>query len=238
MSWTDGPLMAIDTETTGKDPRTARIVTVALVTIKPGDRVCPAEWLVSVDESIPAEATAIHGITTKHARENGHPLADVLRVLMVELLSAWRPECPLVIFNAPYDLTVLACELARVGLPPFTVSADERSVIDPLCIDRDVDRYRKGSRRLEDACRHYRVAHDGAHNATNDAIAAARLAWRLGTVYADVGEMDLSSLHKKQEMWYADWAENYQDYLRRNGDPTAVIDRQWPIRMAGEGEES
>ena len=60
------------------------------------------------------------------------------------------------------------------GIAPF--SAPRAPVIDPLVIDKAVDRYRKGKRTLEAAAAFYGVPLDDAHDAGADAIAAGRVA--------------------------------------------------------------
>ena len=72
-------LVAFDLETTGVDPDTARIVTGSLVHFIGGLPMKTQSWLADPGIDIPAEATAIHGITTEHARENGRDHDDVAR---------------------------------------------------------------------------------------------------------------------------------------------------------------
>lgn len=83
MSWHTEPLVGFDLETTGVNVETARIVTAAAVDHKPGDSIDTLPdrarlWLSDVGGMrIPAEATAVHGITTEHAHANGRPAAQV-----------------------------------------------------------------------------------------------------------------------------------------------------------------
>lgn len=233
MTWSDGPLLAFDTESTGTDPLSARIVTAAAVLIGPADAgprsIDAREWLVNPAIPIPAQATEIHGITDEIAA-TGRPTPDALVEVAGILEGAWTRGLPVIAYNACYDLTLVATELARNDMPPLTVG----HVIDPLVIDRAVDKYRKGKRTLDVTCQHYRVALDGAHEAGADAIAAARLAWRLAQTYpALVGELSLAELHEAQVGWQQSWADHYAEYLRtKGGKPDAVIDGSWPVRMA------
>lgn len=233
MGWADGHLAAFDTETTGKDPLTARIVTASLVMVRPGHKqAITMEWLIAVDEPIPPEATAIHGITDEQAA-TGLPLAVVLAEVETALRLSWSSTAPLLVMNASYDLTLLAAERARCGLdvlaPPDAVA---RPVIDPLVCDRGLDPYRRGSRKLESLCTHYGcVRHGGAHTSTADALATARVVWRMARVWPQLATMALPELHHQQVAWHAAWAANYQDYLRAHGEPDAVIDGSWPVRI-------
>ncbi|MGH3991530.1 MAG: exonuclease domain-containing protein, partial [Pseudonocardiaceae bacterium] len=143
MTWAQGPLCGLDLETTDTDPAVARIVTASVVCVHPGREPVVASWLVAVDDPIPAESTLVHGVTTGHAREHGRPLADVAREVTGALVAMWGAGAPVVVHNAPYDLTVLGCERRRLGLPPVPITPETAPVVDPLVCDRAVDRYRR-----------------------------------------------------------------------------------------------
>lgn len=202
MGWHEGHMLSVDTETTGRDPLAARIVTASLVVVEPGNpKAIALEWMVAVDEEIPAEAAAVHGITTDEARAKGAPLAEVLSEIDVALREAWRPDVPLIGQNLSYDLTVLDCERSRCGLPPLEIT-EQTPVIDLMACDRAMDRYRRGSRTLESLCAHYGVKLGDAHNSTADALATARVAWKLAQRYPGLAAMPLPELHRAQVAWY------------------------------------
>src|SRR5437764_9353353 len=115
MTWHTRPFVSFDTESTGTDIETARIVTASVVTIDPTTGTTEVrEWLTDVDDQeIPAEATAIHGITTEHAREHGRPAAEVAREIVEALADAWFRLLPVVAYNASYDLSLLDREMRR-----------------------------------------------------------------------------------------------------------------------------
>ena len=213
-SWADGPLLSLDLESTDRNPLVARAVTISLVIVHPG---CPKattlEWLVAVDEEIPSSASEVHGITTEYARENGSPLAGVLTELDTALREAWRPDVPLIAMNGVYDLTVLTCERERCGLEPLEIT-ERTPVIDLFVCDKTVDRYRKGSRTLESLCQHYGVDIGTAHNSTADALAAARVTWKLAKRYPHLAEMDLAELHRCQSVWYREQSLSLAAYFR------------------------
>lgn len=145
---------------------------------------------------------------------------------------------PVVAYNAAFDLTLLAAELRRHALPSLRErlgGLDPAPVIDPYTIDRSVDRYRRGKRNLEAVCREYGVRLDAAHDATADALAAARLACAIADRHPKVAALGPADLHRRQIEWYAEWAADFQSFLRRKGDATAVVDGTWPLReSAGE----
>lgn len=178
MSWFDGRLALLDTETTGVDPETDRIVTCALITVGGGESSVASHWLINPGVPIAEEATAVHGITNERAKEKGVPAPGAIGEIAFGVRTVIRQGLPLIVANAPFDLTMLDRECRRHGIdpPPW----DELNVIDPMVIDRWADRYRRGSRRLGALCEHYGVElGDDAHDAGADALAAGRLTWRM-----------------------------------------------------------
>ncbi|MEU7134210.1 3'-5' exonuclease [Streptomyces sp. NPDC046261] len=241
MAWHEEALIGFDLETTGTDPAQARIVTAAVVETKGGEPVRGLHWLADPGVPIPAEAAAIHGITGERAAEQGRPAREVVEEIADALTGHWALGVPVVAYNASFDLSLLQAELRRHGLRPL----DERlggalgapgeaptvgPVIDPYTMDRAVDRYRKGRRTLEAVCREYGVVLDEAHEAGADALAAVRVARAIAARHSRIAEAGLWELHREQVRWYGEWAEGYQKWLRRQGDPRAVVDGSWPLR--------
>ncbi len=235
MSWHNGPMVAFDTETTGTDPTEARIVTACVVQVRAGGEPRSRTWLADPGVPIPPEATAVHGITDEVARAEGDDPARVADEVADELVAAWSQGLPVVAMNASYDVTVLAGELRRHGLPGL----DERRgdtpmlLVDPLVLDRALDRYRRGKKRLTDLCAVYDVVLDAAHTADADALATARVAWRIAERYPDQVQCDLVELQARQSRWHAEWAAGFEAWMRANVDPETVIERMWPFRDAG-----
>jgi DNA polymerase-3 subunit epsilon len=247
MSWLDKPIAAYDTETTGADPMTARIVTADVVRIDQWGQVTGGNsYLADPGVEIPEEATAIHGISTAHARQHGMAAADMVLLLADDLESAWREGVPVVAFNASFDLTVLDQELRRHHGRALEITGP---VLDPFVIDKAVDRYRKagkGGRRLEPVCKHYGVPLTNAHNSASDAEAAGRLMLAIAKRYPEeVGGRSLRELWTAQARAYREQAANLEQYKRdmaaRDGaSPTdiaaIVIEREWPLRTAVAGQ--
>ncbi|MEU8886692.1 3'-5' exonuclease [Streptomyces sp. NPDC048442] len=233
MTWHLGRMVGFDLETTGTDPETARIVTACIVQCGGGQPTDSGVWLSDVDgQDIPDGAAAIHGITTEKARTQGTPLEEVVGQLLGGLTQAIVSGLPIVAMNARYDFTVLDREAERYGLDPLPPAP----VVDPLVIDRHVDKYRKGSRKLTALCEHYAVPIGDAHSADADAIAACRVAWRQGTMHPALALMTLDELHTVQTGWAAEQAASLQAYFRKK-DPAAVVEPAWPLvpRPRGEG---
>ncbi len=233
-TWSNGTMVGFDLETTGVDPFDARIVSAAVVRVDRGGAVLPGSrcWLVDPGIPIPAEASAVHGITSDDARTRGRPRWSALPEIMGALQDAFTAGLPVVVFNAPYDLTLLGMEAKRLGLPPL----HERSwwgralVVDPLVMDRALDRFRSGKRTLSATAAHYGVPALDAHSAFGDAVAACAVARVIAGRSSFVAQADRRHLARAQLVWHASWAERMQVRLRQRADPTAVVDRSWPVR--------
>jgi DNA polymerase-3 subunit epsilon len=234
--WHEGTVVGFDLETTGVDPHSARIVTAAVVHHQADESSGAAtrNWLVDPGIPIPVQATEVHGITTEHARAHGQRAESAVVEIAGALADAWSAGLGIVIFNAAYDLTLLDAELRRYGHAPLAARPgwSEALIIDPLVIDRAVDRYRKGKRTLQDAARHYEIVAEGAHSANGDAIATCRLARALALRFPEVGAADAMALVSQQRVWAGEWAVRFQAYLRSRGRADAVIDGTWPLRVA------
>ncbi|WP_086799146.1 3'-5' exonuclease [Streptomyces caniscabiei] len=238
MGWHRQLLIGFDLETTGTDPGEARIVTGAVIEVRDGEPVGHREWLADPGMEIPEEAVAVHGITNARARAEGRPADQVADAIADVLVSYWKTGVPVVAYNAAFDLSLLSAELRRHALPSLRDrlgGLDPAPVIDPYTIDRSVDRYRRGKRNLEAVCGEYGVPLDAAHDASADALAAARLARAIAQRHPKVAALGPAELHRRQIEWYAEWATDFQAFLRRKGNPEAVVDATWPLREpAGE----
>ncbi|WP_111719961.1 exonuclease domain-containing protein [Homoserinimonas sp. OAct 916] len=218
-----------DLETTGIDTSTCRIVTAHVgVLDAAGQPIQGTDWLIDPGVEIPAQATAVHKITTEHAREHGRPPAESIAEIVAALSTLLSQGVPVVVYNAPYDLSLLAHEARRHGLPVLDSPAP---IIDPLVIDKAVDRYRKGKRTLEAATAVYGVFLEDAHNAAADAIAAGRVAQALGRKYSEALEFSADELHNRQVGWSQDQAASFQEYMReKRNEPQFVASGAWPLR--------
>lgn len=236
MGWHRELLIGFDLETTGTDPDEARIVTAAVIEVKAGETLGHRTWLADPGVPIPDDAVAVHGVTSERAAAEGRPADAVADALAEVLVSYWRSGVPVIAYNAVFDLSLLSAELRRYGLPSLRErlgGAEPGPVIDPYTIDRSVDRYRKGKRNLEAVCTEYGVVLEAAHDAAADAQAAARLACAIADRHPKVASLGPAELHRRQIEWYAEWAADFQNFLRKKGNPDAMVDGMWPLRAAG-----
>ena len=235
MSWHLGRMAAFDLETTAADPEQARIVTACIVQLGGKQPAQAANWVANPGVEIPEEAAKIHGYTTDRARAEGRPAAEVVEEITAALGQVLAHGIPIVAMNARYDLTVLDRECRRHGLETLVdryVDDVIWPVIDPFVIDKKVDRYRRGSRTLTALCEHYQVKLDGAHDSASDAIAAARVAWRLGSTLPELAAMGLEELHHAQMEWAREQAEGLREYFAKTPGKQHLADTvqsEWPL---------
>jgi DNA polymerase-3 subunit epsilon len=226
--WSD-TLAVFDTETTGLDTRYSRIVTAFVGVIDASGTVTDSsEWLINPGVTIPDAATAVHGVTNERAQAEGREPSEVVSEIGATLAGYLARGIPVVAYNASYDFSILHHEMVRYGLEPL---ADPKPIIDPLVIDRAVDRYRKGKRTLQMATAHYEVAFDGAHAADADAVAAGRVAQAMIRAHQSELPETAESLHDQQIEWSTEWADNFQAFRRGRGDAGFTASGEWPVRL-------
>ena len=234
MNWTTDPWLGFDTETTGVDIETDRIVTAALVR-RPGgaEPTGPDEtttWLADPGVPIPERASAIHGITTERAQAEGRPIVEVLDEVATQLVAQWAQGYPVVVFNAAYDIPLLNNELTRHSLGSLEerLGDDIGPVIDPLVIDRKLDRFRKGKKNLGAMVGAYGVAlQQDAHTAEVDVQMTLDVLAGMVRRFPELDDMDASTLQAWQAQAHREWADDFESWLRSRGRP-ATISRAWP----------
>lgn len=229
------PWLGFDTETTGVNPKADRLVTCALVLREGGVEATSADrvttWLADPGVPIPAQAAAVHGISTEKARAEGRPIADVLEEIATQLSEHWRQGYPVVVFNAPFDITLLEHELARHGLATVTqrLGHAPAPVIDPLVLDRHFERFRKGKKTLTTMAPAYGVeASPNAHTADADVAMTLDVLAAMTHKHTALHELSARELHEAQSAWHREWAIDFEDYLRRVGR-NSFIEKSWPM---------
>lgn len=221
-------IAVFDTETTGIQPDTTRIVSAHVSVLNPyGEVEDRSDWLINCGIEIPAQATAVHGITTERMRAEGAPAADSVYEILTKIQGFLSAGIGVVAYNAAYDFTILNREAIRYGFDPLELP---RPIIDPLIIDKQVDKYRKGKRTLEAASAHYGVELTGAHDASADAIAAGRVAQAIGKKFAADLAYSAPELHDLQIVWAQEQAESYANWRRSQNLPVYPGDGLWPVR--------
>lgn len=239
MNFSDIRKIAFDTETTSPDPQDARIVTAALVVRGGGRDDKVMSYLINPQVPIPPEATEIHGIDDTKAAEGAHP-KDALEDIAGQLAAGLRYGMPVIAFNLAFDWTVLTRELARHGLPSMAdrlPGMGALPLLDPHVVDRQVDKYVKGSglRKLKPTAERYGVQLEDWHTAEADALAALLIAEAQFAKYPHLNSMGPQHLFAAQKTWRAEQQAGLQQWFRtkaspeQGGDPNKVIDGSWPL---------
>lgn len=168
------PLAFIDLETTGTCPRSDRVVEISVMVVPASGEALHRTRRLDPGVPIPPEATAVHGISD--ADVAGAPAFRRVARPLLRLLEG----CDLCGFNLRrFDLPLLREEFRRAGLE---LPLEGRAVVDLMELY-----HRREPRDLAAAVRFYLGReHEGAHSASADVLASARL---LGAMLARYGDL-------------------------------------------------
>lgn len=157
----------IDTETTGLETDSCRLLQVAVV-IATGDGTIERQWSSYVRRRHwrPGRLGAwhIHGITRRQLR-TGLPLAEVLATV-----ADMSRDATVLAHNAPFDLGFLRAEAHRMGTEPLDGPA-----VCSLRLSRSLDPDRIKSHKLGDIAARTGVEPARVHDALADAVVTAQV---------------------------------------------------------------
>jgi DNA polymerase-3 subunit epsilon len=224
-------MLALDTETTGVDSFNDRIVTCSMVYDDGRGNQTERNWIMDPGVEIPTGASDVHGVTTEIAQRDGMDAREGILEIAGSLYQMVNAGVPLVVYNAPFDLTLLIAEFRRwqIGYEP-----NFNRVIDPLVIDKATDKWRKGKRQLTVTAALYGYDLTNAHSADADCKAALHIA-RAICEKNFTPDTTIEEVHQLQIGWKAEQAKSFQAYLRREKDPEAVINQEWPVMTENTG---
>jgi DNA polymerase-3 subunit epsilon len=239
MTWANEALLGFDLEATGVDPLVARPVSFALAYFDSRQLAKGRYALINPGVPIPPETTAIHHITDEMVAERGGDLARSVDGIVGELMSASIAGTPVVGMNLRYDLTMIDRLFREFNGEGLIDVGWTGPVVDILVLDRALDKFRKGSRKLGALASTYGVGLANAHDAAADTSAAVLVAIAIADKYPQVGELDLTQLHRTQRHWHRLWATEYSSYRVEKGDtPLDPAEMFWPLAYeTHEGEE-
>jgi DNA polymerase III subunit epsilon len=175
--WIDCDIVMVDVETTGRDASQDRIVELAIVRGRGGEVVSRNAWLINPQRPIPAEVTAVHGITDADVKDKPR-FADVCH----EIVAALEEAIPAA-YNALFDRGFLHAEVERCALSVKVIPAallKDVEWIDPLIWARHIQASSR-SRALGEVATRLGVQLDQAHRATADAEAALKILYRFAS---------------------------------------------------------
>jgi len=223
--WMDRPVLGLDLESTGLDTENDRPVSVALAWVEPNGKARDRKtYLVDPDMVIADEAIAVHGITNAQARHGTH-WSEMVVYLGRVLNKTHRRGEPVVIMNARFDWTMLhhLAKRIEVQLPPI-------AILDPVPIDRALDKYRSGSRKLTDLAKHYGLEDFAAHTASADALTATQVMYAMARRYPDALRRSLPELMAWQAKVFEEWRAGLVLHWKEIGKEVTNPPRPgWPL---------
>lgn len=212
----NSPFVSFDLETTGVDPWKERIVTSSCILMEMNDRNDNTNFTIHNDRTlvadpgveIPEGAAAVHGYTTERARAEGADHDEVVQDIINTLYWAWDQGMPVVVFNASYDLTMMSALR-----PDFEIKG---LVVDPFVLDKGVDKYRRGKRKLVNVSEHYGVplSEDDAHGSSADSIAAGQVAAIVVDKMSKHGGRLMEATMEHGTLSFADVTQNIENMMR------------------------
>ena len=169
------PIVFFDLETTGVNIAKDRIVEISILKVFPNGNKESKTWLVNPEVEIPAESTAVHGITNEKVA--GEPTFKELANKVNEMIKG----CDLAGFNSNrFDIPLLAEELMRVGID-FDMNGRK-------AIDVQVIFHKKEQRTLGAGYQFYCGRElEGAHGAEADTNATYEILLAQVDKYEDIG---------------------------------------------------
>ena len=221
--WYAGPLVGFDTETTGINPLTARPVSFAFVLHTPQDVFRIDHQLVNPRIPIPPATTAIHGITDDQVAD-AMPVEEAVTYCVDKILRLSGEGIPIVGMNLAYDLTILNT------LSMGRLEGWAGPCLDVMVLDKAVDKWRKGGRKLSDLVRAYDITTPGeAHDATYDATASVLIVRAMAERFKRVRFQTPASLHTQQITWRAEQQADLSAYFVDRGKPPIdTREMGWP----------
>jgi DNA polymerase-3 subunit epsilon len=199
--------IVLDTETTGLDPKSHRIVELACIELvnhlPTGAKL---HKLINPEMDIPAESAAIHGITNAKVKD-----APVFAEIAAEFLE-FVGDSKLVIHNAEFDVGFLNGELVRLGFPKIPIAR----AIDTVHMARK--KFPGAPASLDALCKRFGV--DNAHRTLHGALLDADL---LAQVYLEL-------IGGRQAMLLG--AEPAAKEKQAAGTAIAVASAKGPVRAA------
>lgn len=220
MKLNEARIAVIDTETTGLDPVSDRIVEIGVATGRLDAWPAYQEWLVHPGREIPLEAAVIHGITDAMVA-GAQPYEEIIP-LIDELLAG----CDVVAaYNWPFDRAFMVAGALRANPCGFRWPCCPFD-FDVLTAYRRLFKFARG-KRLCDAMNQLGIPASGFHRVQGDIYGTwavfARLAGlgcrRVGDQVVTFGEMELADL---SAWWEAEAEAQFRDYAawcERSGRP-------------------
>lgn len=164
------PLLALDLEMTGLDPKKDQIISIGLMPIINGQiKLSQGEHkLIKIIGSVGQSAT-IHGLVDADLQE-ALPLKEALQWLLKKATGT-----VLVAHHAPLDLSFIEQALIKTGEKKYRLFAIDTLQIEHRRLLRKQPSIKEGELRLTNCRQRYNLPRYDAHNALLDALSCAEL---------------------------------------------------------------
>lgn len=231
--WFDRNFISFDVETTGVDVEEDRIVTASVSLVSPDGSYKTKDWLINPGIDIPGESSSVHGITSEIARRDGAEPKESIEEIINLIRESNKRGIPVVIYNARFDMSILEKEARRHEVKPLSEYSETTNVIDPFILDKAMDAYRPGSRKLSEVCAHYGIdfPEETAHSADVDALNTALLARKIAEKYESSIESSMAKIYSKQISWAEEQAVGLSKYLSKKHNKDIQINPKWPLAL-------
>lgn len=215
LPWHELPIVVIDFETDGVDPAACMPIEVAAVRFEGGAIVAIGSSFVNPGRPIPAEATAIHGITDEMVADAPDMHGAVLAMDFARLIHGAIP-CG---YNGnAFDRVILQRFIAT---PEYLATDTKWPWLDPLVVVRHVDRYvpGKGRHKLTTTCERHGITMSTGHRALADAEATGRLLLASKAIRHTLGDATISEVLRRQALQAARQEAAFKDWQAKNPKP-------------------
>ncbi|MDO3336460.1 exonuclease domain-containing protein [Mycobacteroides abscessus] len=222
-------MLGLDTETTGRQPKRDRVLSVGIVT---ADNI-EHKWYLQTVEEIPAEVTRLHKIDMEKLVKEGIGPVEGFTEIATIIDKAIAERQIVVAFNASFDLTLLYREFDYYQVP----QPDWRNIhlVDPFLMHMLYDKTSM-QRSLGALMAEYELPPFDEHDALADAQAARDVAVEIGARYPKkvkespyyLTSMQRSKRHEVMAQWKKGLGRAYERDV--DGWPIKVIPDPIPNR--------
>ena len=238
MKWHQRTICGFDLETTGTDPDVDHIVQigfdVSIGSRLPGGSQFPINAMSYehlVDPGVPIENSDVHGITDEIVAGLQQDEGAAITELVWYLRAMAAAQIPVVAYNAAFDLTFARAVALRHNVP---WDLDDLIIMDPMVLDKKIDKWRKGSRKQDATAAFYGIGVDAErlHSARYDAGIGVQILRAMGAKYSKI-DWTTPSFMESTRGWAIDQQMSLAAYFRKSGKTNddgseIVVKIGWP----------
>lgn len=230
MAWNLDNLVVATNVATSTDFRHARTVR-HVVTTKIDGKLHSETWSMRVDVPIPAEIQRQYGFTEEEAKAFDDP-AEILDTV-ASFLVGMADTHLFAVYNTSFKFAMFETNLARLGLPTCMERLQGKMpfILDPLVMNHGKDaRKARGPRSLTEIAAAYDLQLDPQLDpATAENHLVYELMERIVAEHPELTEADPRSIMEWQAKTFAEWAQQYNDWLSWLNPQAKPSHTFWPL---------